>query len=353
MTVTIVLPFINLTGGVRVLLTYANALEQAGHRVTVVYPSWPYRFHFTRRQQWTEFRKHSAAELRVPWFELRSRLRRVPLVAAAFLPRADVIVATAWPTAHSVARLPASRGRKVHVLMHHETGTGPEARIRRTYSLPFYRIAISEMVRREVKAAFGYEVEEVVPCGVDPALFYPDGAVDGSSVLLLYHPDPRKGAVDGLEALNRLRVRIPRLQVRVCGTIQPASLPGWMSFRFHPPDADLRRMYSESNVLLYPSRYEGFGLPPLEAMACGCPSVTTAVGAIPEFAADRRDALIVRAGDIDAMVARLEEVLLDAALRRRLSEEGRRTADRYSVARTAPLFVAALERALATIAVRA
>ena len=353
MTVTIVLPFINLTGGVRVLLTYANALSDAGHQVTVVYPCWPYRFHFTRRQQWTEFRKQASAELCVPWFELRSRLVRVPLVSAAFLPRADAVVATAWPTAHSVARLPASRGRKVHVVMHHETGTGPEARIRRIYALPFYRIAISEVVRRELKATFGCDVEEVVPCGVDTTLFYPDGEVDRSSVLLLYHPDPRKGAADGLEALNRLRARIPGLHVRVCGTVQPAYLPGWMSFRFHPPDAELRRMYSESMVLLYPSRYEGFGLPPLEAMACGCPSVTTAVGAIPEFATDRRDALMVAAGDVDGMVARLEQVLVDATLRRRLSEEGRRTANRYSVARTAPLFVAALERASATISGRA
>jgi glycosyltransferase involved in cell wall biosynthesis len=352
-TITIVLPFINLTGGVRMLLMYANALHDAGHIVTVAYPSWPYRFHFTRRQQWTEFRKHASAGPRVPWFALRARLLRVPFVSTPFLPRADVIVATAWPTAHSVARLGASRGRKVHVVMHHEAGTGPEAWIRRIYSLPFYRVAISQQVRRELKDRFGCDVEEVVPCGVDPSLFYSDGAPEAASVLFLYHPDPRKGAQDGLAAISRLRDRIPGVRVRVCGTVQPPKLPDWASFRFHPPDADLRRMYSESNVLLYPSRYEGFGLPPLEAMACGCPSVTTAVGAIPEFATDRRDALIVRPGDIDAMVARLEEVLSDAALRRRLSEEGKRTADRYSVARTAPLFVAALERASATIALRA
>jgi len=96
-------------------------------------------------------------------------------------------------------------------------------------------------------------------------------------------------------------------------------------------------------VLLYPSRYEGFGLPPLEAMACGCPSVTTDVGAVTEYASHGRDALIVRAGDVEAMADSLARVLEDSALRRRLSEEGLKTAQRWSLARVAPRFAAALE----------
>jgi glycosyltransferase involved in cell wall biosynthesis len=73
--------------------------------------------------------------------------------------------------------------------------------------------------------------------------------------------------------------------------------------------------------------------------------VTTSVGAVPEFAADRRDALIVATGDIPTMVDRLEELVTDRALRQRLSEEGLRTAQRFSLARVAPLFAAALEKA--------
>jgi len=343
--VTVVLPFVNLTGGIRMLLDFSNHLQDAGHDTTVVYPYWPYRFHLTRAQQWTEFWKECRREATVPWLPLRCRLLRVPLIRAMFLPRADVVVATAWPTARDVTRLPANRGRKVHVAMHHETGTGPEDRIRAIYAFPCYRIAISNVVRMELEQGFGCTVMEVVPSGVDPSVFFPDGQAEKNSVLLMYHPDPRKGADDGIAALSRLRVRIPDLQVRVCGTVRPDYLPPWMSFEFHPDDTILRRRYSTSAALLYPSRYEGFGLPPLEAMACGCPSVTTAVGAVPEYASDRRDALLVPVGDIDAMVARLEELLTSATLRSRLSAEGLKTADRFSLPRVAPAFIAALKRA--------
>jgi hypothetical protein len=50
--IAFVLPFVNLTGGVRMVVDLANWLHDAGHDVTVVYPCWPYRFHFTSEQRW-------------------------------------------------------------------------------------------------------------------------------------------------------------------------------------------------------------------------------------------------------------------------------------------------------------
>jgi glycosyltransferase involved in cell wall biosynthesis len=345
MTITIVLPFINLTGGIRVLLDYANWLHDAGHRVTVVYPRWPYQFQYTRRQQWGEFRKHLAHNGCVPWFPLRCRLECVPLIRGVFLPKADVVVAAGWPVAHDVSRLPASHGRKVLIVFHHESGTGPEDRIRAIYGLPYYRIAFSQFVRTTITAQFGCEIHDVVPNGVDTSRFFPDGEAEPASALLIYHPDPRKGGDTGVAALTQLRARHPGITLRACGTVRPETWPQWLPFEFHPDDATLRRRYSQSTVLLYPSRHEGFGLPPLEAMACGCPPVTTGVGAVPEYAADGVNAAVVKVGDVGAMVDRLSAILHDRGLRERQSRAGLATAERYSLARVAPMFADALTRA--------
>ena len=98
-------------------------------------------------------------------------------------------------------------------------------------------------------------------------------------------------------------------------------------------DADAAALYSTCDVFVYPSLYEGFGLTPLEAMACGAPTICSNTSALPEVGGDA--ALLVDPSDTGAIAAAMARVLGDAALRTELSRKSLAQAARFSWAKTA------------------
>ncbi|HXV93625.1 MAG TPA: glycosyltransferase family 1 protein, partial [Pseudonocardia sp.] len=99
------------------------------------------------------------------------------------------------------------------------------------------------------------------------------------------------------------------------------------------PDADLPALYSGARCLVLPSRAEGFGLPPLEAMACGCPVVVSSAGALPEVVGPA--GLVVPPDDVAGLAAATGAVVDDPALRRRMRDAGLRRAAGFSWERAA------------------
>jgi glycosyltransferase involved in cell wall biosynthesis len=112
------------------------------------------------------------------------------------------------------------------------------------------------------------------------------------------------------------------------------------------PAEELAALYDGAMVFAYPSIYEGFGLPVLEAMSAGAPVVTSSVSSLPEVAGDA--ALLVDPGDVRALEHALATLLDDASLRQDLAARGRRRAAEFTWERTARETLAMYREAIAS-----
>ncbi len=110
-------------------------------------------------------------------------------------------------------------------------------------------------------------------------------------------------------------------------------LTGRVHFLGRVSDEELVWLYNGARLLVLPSFYEGFGLPPLEAMACGCPVVVSNVSSLPEVVGDA--GLLVDPQDADALAVAIWRLLSDAALREEMVAKGLKRAACFSWTRAA------------------
>jgi glycosyltransferase involved in cell wall biosynthesis len=154
----------------------------------------------------------------------------------------------------------------------------------------------------------------VVPIEERPAL-----------VSFAYRSNPTTRPEDGLAVLDEVKKRLPETGVTVFSPVPPSHpTPPWMTVMTNPPqDFIVNEIYNRSRVFLCASRYEGFGFPCVEAMACGAALVTTANGASADYAIHGETALVCEAEDVTGMADSVERLLRDDELRIRLATNGR------------------------------
>jgi len=347
MKITFVLPGISIAGGVRVVFEYANRLIDRGHKVYIIYPTIPPRM--LSRSKTKLIGGKVAGGLRnllrgnnVEWFNVKAKLIRVPTINPKFVnlvkssvPNSDILIATSWETVYFVNALPKEKGEKFYFVQHYEiwdiwnslecwrkareiendTSKLPIAMsyivpddpylrklkelVDTTYTMPLKKITISSWLEELLEKRFRQKVYGTITNGVNFNIFYCDNKKDWNTkkriILMPYRGILWKGDLDGLKALEEVYKKYENcnLEIWIYGPRKPDRIPKWIKFFERPSDEELRQLYCRAHIFVGPSWVEGFGLPPMEAMACMTAVVTTNVGAVPDYTIPGKTAIVV------------------------------------------------------------
>jgi len=242
-------------------------------------------------------------------------LDRFRPVTDADLPDADVVVATWWETAEWVNWLAASKGAKVYFIRHHEVFEYlPQDRAAATYRLPMHKVTISQWLVDVMKKEYGDPTVSLVPNSVKADVFHAPtrGKQAVPTVGMLYSPIAWKGCDISLKAFALAAEKIPNLRLVAFGVTEPLPdlpLPPKTQYFQKPPQHTLKDIYASCDVWLFGSWSEGFGRPPLEAMACRCPVVSTRVGGPVDFIQEGISGYLADPGDFNTLAEHLIRVL--------------------------------------------
>ena len=194
----------------------------------------------------------------------------------------------------------------------------------------------------------------VVPLGFDRNSSYPNKnkmllegmGIEGRYVLYLGALDNRKGVVDIFQAFKRIREKGYKVKLVLAGGKDPNVFKVIEELKFHQFVGDIilpgfvtddqkRVLLSCAEAFLFPSEYEGFGLPVLEAMACGAPVITTNVSSLPEVGGDA--AMYVSPKNPEELAMAIEKMLSSESLRQEYIAKGFEQCKKFSWDKTAEM----------------
>jgi len=353
-----------LAGGVRAIFEVANRLRERGYDVGIVAlggdHSW---FKVKVPVYYVEVPKILAPTIKVYRMLRRMRLKglrasyldvdgfvkrlgfRIDLVRALaealWSFKLDVAIATWYPTALAVWL--SDVNKKLYFmqdfpeLVREVDGIYGLRLFEVTLRLPFYFLTNSTFTKNLVLSYNKEAKVAVTGIGVDLNVFYPRNVriVDSQGkpvIMAIIRGAKFKGDDIALKALNIVNEELPIHAILVgrstiINKLYDQAKPKFTYSIFEGIDDEyLAKLYSSSDVFIFTSYREGFGLPPLEAMACGTAVVTTNCGGNMDYAVDGYNTLVVPPGDPKAVAKAVLRILRDSRLKDRLIEGGIETA---------------------------
>ncbi len=319
MKISFIGPHLKVAGGPRIILEYASRLSLRGHDVTVyVRSNNPFRrtvanFFHLGYPKWIR--------------NFRARVVRVSAYTTTTISDGDVVIATTHDTAIAIADFPKAQGRQFYLLQHDEgLYHGDRETVDRAYSLPQQKIVVATWLQELLREKYHQDAALLIN-PIDKSLFFQikrtinDGTI---RVLLLDHTYVWKGTKEGVEIVLELKKKYPHIRLVGYGVRKQISEFAFDEYHYNLPQEKLLWLYSNVDIFLCPSWDEGFGLPSVEAMACGVALATYDNGGSRDFAHHGVTAMVAPNRDKIALRERLEALVSDDTLRERIAGEGQK-----------------------------
>lgn len=333
MKINIIFPCLatKASGGHKVLYEYANKLVKKGYDITCYYlPSNTFYQlklpEFLRIKILKYFIKFIGPS---KWFKLDRRIKNELCVN---IREADIIIATAVETVEIVANQKPEKGKKIYFIQDFENWNYSEEYLYSTYNLGFINIVVSNWLKNIVdkySSSFSYLISN----GINTKVFYnQNNERINHSIVFQYRSAGYKGCKYSIDVIEKLHEIYKDLHVDVISIEpKPSSLPNYCTYHHKLTADEIARINNQNQVFLCTSIEEGFGLPGLEAMACGCVVVSTCYEGVLEYAVDGKNALLSSVKDVDSIVKNIIKVFNDNELRDSLIKEGNKTVKERSI----------------------
>ncbi|MCH1961844.1 glycosyltransferase family 4 protein [Clostridium perfringens] len=310
MKINFILPFTGLTGGIRVDFIYCNYLVSIGYDVTCYVPMIAYKFNYNFFQRIKASVGNTLKRgTEVKWFDCNFKIKLVPKINDFFVRDADFTIATAWPTAYDVYNLNSLKGKKVYLIQGYEIWSGNKEEVDGSYELELNRIVITNNLKKILLDKFSVE-SHVIYNGLEESEYIiSDKKLNcKKTIMMLYNDDPIKGSKEGIKILNNLYEKY-NIRVVLFGVKRGKDIPNNFEFYENPSREKLMNLYRESDIYLFTSKHESWGLPAIEAMANKCAVVGNRVGFLNEIAKNEKEALIIDNFDYKLMCEKVENLL--------------------------------------------
>lgn len=308
---------VGISGGVKVIFEHANRLKKAGARVSLV----------------SHFQKPS-------WFPIETEYIQVPfdLDLAKGIPNCDVIVATYWDHIQAcmetgIAPVVYFEQGDFHLFDYDSMNGTLKNFIQRQLEIPPFIFTVSNQASKQIVSIYGREAK-VIPNAVNEDIFTMNGGKERGErpYLLMVGAESAKfkGIADIISAYEKVKSEFD-IDLYWITPEQPSEAMKKRVAKVFvgPTQQKISSLYRGASLYICGSTYESFSLPSLEAMACGCPVVTTNNIGVLEYAVDQENAVICQMKDPVEMAEKMACVLSSEEIQKRLTANGLITVEKY------------------------